>query len=177
MSGIAPSAPPPPAHAPRRFPTVLLLALGAVVLGTQSSLGIAFGIAFTAGTVAIGAYLRHRGGAYRLFGVEFPLLGLIVASGWVRISVLTELLAGATGLLYLLWLADDAPPIAESRRNVTQVLTLPALALGIALASSLLVPVSSLLIGATAGILVGSLLAVAWLFDHPEALRSRALDS
>jgi hypothetical protein len=175
------SAPPAPrAPAPRwgrRLPSALLLALGAIALGSQSSFGLLFGIAFTAGTVAIGAYLRYRGGAYRLFGLEFPLIGLIVASGWTRISVLTELLAGAVGLLYLLWLADDAPPAPESTRNVVQALALPALALGVALVSSLLVPVTSLLIGATAGILVALLLGVAWLFDHPEALHSKALDS
>ncbi|MFZ0891652.1 MAG: hypothetical protein WB778_05445 [Thermoplasmata archaeon] len=161
----------------RRLPSALLLALAAVALGSQSSFGLLFGIAFTTGTVAIGVYLRFRGGGYRLFGLEFPLVGLVFASGWSRISVLTELLAGVTGLLYLLWLADDAPPAPESTRNVIQALALPSLALGVALVSSFLVPVTSLLIGATAGILVALLLGVAWLFEHPEAIHSKALDS
>jgi hypothetical protein len=161
----------------RRLPSALLLALGAIALGSQSSFGLLFGVAFTTGTVAIGVYLRNVGGVYRLFGLEFPLIGLVVASGWIRISVLTELLAGGTGLLYLLWLADDAPPAPESTSNVVQALALPSLALAVALVSSFLVPVTSLLIGATAGILVALLLGVAWLFEHPEALHSKALDS
>jgi hypothetical protein len=177
MKGALTSHRPSPAPSARRVPSALLLALGAIALGSQSSFGLLFGIAFTAGTVAIGAYLRYHGGSLRLFGLELPLIGLIVASGWTRISVLTELLAGTAGLLYLLWLADDAPVAPESTRNVVQALALPALALGIALGTSLIVPVTSLLIGATAGILVALLLGVAWLFDHPEALRSRALDS
>jgi hypothetical protein len=177
MKGALTSHRPSPAPSARRVPSALLLALGAIALGSQSSFGLLFGIAFTAGTVAIGAYLRYRGGSLRLFGLELPLIGLIVAGGWTRISVLTELLAGTAGLLYLLWLADDAPVAPESTRNVVQALALPALALGIALGTSLIVPVTSLLIGATAGILVALLLGVAWLFDHPEALRSRALDS
>ncbi len=175
VSASSPSRTPRPTY--RRIPSSLLLALGAFALGSQSSFGLVFGIALAVATVGIGTFLRHRGGAFRLFGLELPLVGLAIASGWTRISVLTELLAGAAGLLYLLWLADDAPPAPESTRNVTEALALPALALGIAVTSSLIVPVTSLLIGATAGILVALILGVAWLFDHPEALRGRALDS
>jgi hypothetical protein len=166
----------PDRSSPRLLGT-LLLALGAIALGSQSTFGAGFGIAFAAGAVALGAYLRYRGGRYRFLGLALPLPALLVTSGWTSISVLTELLAGAAGLLYLLWLAEEALESRESTRNVFRVLALPALALGIAVTSSWLVPISSLLIGGATALLVVLLIGVGWLFEHPEVLRSGASGS
>ena len=96
---------------------------------------------------------------------------VLVALGATAIAsplgLLPELLAGASGLAVLVWLADDPgrPVGGVARARLT--VGVPALALGIAWSSALLLPSSSASIGVAAGLLVFAIVTVAVLIGQP----------
>jgi hypothetical protein len=168
-----PAEPGPEPRAPPRLPGGLMLLLVAVAFGALSAIGLVAGIILAAGTVAVALFLRRvEDRSARTVALVLPLAVLGELCLTAPISLVTELLAGAMGLMYLAWLAEDAPAAPAAARNLIDELTLPALAIGVAVAVSLIVPVSGLLVGATAAILGGLLLYVGWLFGKPRAFQT-----
>ena len=167
MSGS--NATPPPV---RRFPAGILLVLAAAALGIFSSLGEVGGPLLAGGAVVAAIALRSlKNPAARTMSLALPLVVLLEITLGAAISIVTELLAGAVGILYLAWLAEDAPQSVETTRGIVDSLMLPTLAVVTAIAVGVIVPVSGLLVGATAGILGGLLLYVGWLFGNPQGFR------
>jgi len=83
------------------------------------------------------------------------------------LGLLPELVAGGGGVAVLLWLADDPGRPAGGVARAQNTLGIPALALGIAWASALLLPSSSASLGVAVGLLVFVIVAVAYLFGRP----------
>lgn len=102
------------------------------------------------------------------------LVALSVGALASPLGLLPELAAGGAGLAFLLWLVDDpARPTGGVERGRVTVL-LPALALGIAWTSALLLPSSSASLGVAAGLLAAAVLALAYLAASPSLLEGEA---
>ena len=150
--------------------SLLLLAATSFALGLIGSLGFFAGIALPAGALAAGTFLRRR--THRILSGASPF-PVVTALGVLALSApsgpLTDLLAGASGLAFLLWFSGEGGP--RTRWSDTAgALAFPALALGVAVVSSLLFPVTHDLLGLAAAILAAELLFATWLYAHPSDL-------
>jgi len=83
------------------------------------------------------------------------------------LGLLPELLAGAAGVAVLVWLADDIRRPAGGIRRSQLTLGVPALALGIAWASALLLPSTAASLGVAVALLVFVVAAIAYLIGAP----------
>ncbi|HXY47088.1 MAG TPA: hypothetical protein VEK13_04240 [Thermoplasmata archaeon] len=119
--------------------------------------------------VLLGGWMQRQRSRGRLRSLApIPVLVALGATAVASpLGLLPELLAGASGLAVLVWLADDPgrPVGGVARARLT--VGIPALALGIAWSSALLLPSSSAPIGVAAGLLVFVLVAVAFLIGWP----------
>ncbi len=97
------------------------------------------------------------------------LAGLVVGALASPYGLLPELLAGAGGLAFLAWLAEDPARPTGGLARARTTLLVPALALGIAWASSFLLPSHAAPIGVAAALLVGALVTLAMLVARPSA--------
>lgn len=153
-----------------------LLAVGAaiaVALALWDPHGALFGTGIAlAGFVLAGA-LRARGGA-RIR--PFEMLPAVVALGYLALvaptAIVTDLLAGLSALALFAWIADDPELPRGNLRRSGDVLLLPALGLAVAFSSSLLIQPGYVYVGIAAALLIGGLLAVAWVLSHPESFDS-----
>ncbi|MFZ0699867.1 MAG: hypothetical protein WAN74_06755 [Thermoplasmata archaeon] len=149
-----------------------LLAVGAAIavgLGIWDPHGGLEGIAIAvAGFAAAGALRAFAGRNVR----PFEFLPAVAALGYLALvvptSIVTNLLAGVSALALFVWLVDDPELPRGNLRRSGDVLLLPALGLAVALSSSLLIQPGYVYVGVAAGLLVGGLLAVAWVLSHPE---------
>lgn len=146
----------------------LLAAVGGlfgVVTGLPDALGV---VAVLAGVVTAGVLQRLRNRPRFRDLAPIPALGALVGvaivSAW---GPLPELIAGGSGVAFLLWLADDLDRPLGGVRRAQLTIGIPALAVGIAWASSLLLPPSSATLGVAAALLVLVAVAVAFLFGAP----------
>lgn len=146
----------------------LVLGLFAAFLGYTSGLPPAVGIGAAVALVALGTGLRSIPSRRALALAPVPpLAGVVLGALWSPLGLVPELAAGAAGLAYLVWLADDPsrPPGGIARARMT--LLVPAVALGLAWSSALLLPSSSATLGIAAVLLVLALGALAYLIGQP----------
>jgi hypothetical protein len=78
----------------------------------------------------------------------------------------TALLAGWAGLGILFWLSQDSESVG-GMVGAALALVFPGTAVGIAVASALLLPVPEAAVGIAAGLVVSTLVLIAWLYRTP----------
>jgi len=145
--------------------------LGAIggLFGFVTGLPHGEGVITVIAGVLLGGWMQRQRSRGRLRSLApIPVLVALGATAVASpLGLLPELLAGASGLAVLVWLADDPgrPVGGVARARLT--VGIPALALGIAWSSALLLPSSSAPIGVAAGLLVFVLVAVAFLIGWP----------
>ncbi len=147
-----------------------------VLLGTVAGLfGLVTGLPDGAGAfvavagVAIGGALRQPAGfpRGRAFAPVPVVIGLVSVASLSSLGLVPEILAGASGVALLVWLADDPGRPAGGPARAQLTIAVPALALGIAWASALLLPSDAASLGVAVGLLVFVLAAVAYLVGQP----------
>jgi len=145
--------------------------LGAIggLFGFVTGLPHGEGVITVIAGVLLGGWMQRQRSRGRLRSLApIPVLVALGATAVASpLGLLPELLAGASGLAVLVWLADDPgrPVGGVARARLT--VGIPALALGIAWSSALLLPSSSAPIGVAAGLLVFVLVTVAFLIGWP----------
>jgi len=138
-----------------RWHAAILLAVPALalaVLGRGPALPEA--VAALAG-IALSGYLRTRPDAWASDLWAIP--ALLVVGGLTLLAVaslLAELLAGASALAAIYWIASDLPGLRLPVRPADG-LWLPGLAVGLAVAVTLFLPAGPALVGVASAILVG----------------------
>ncbi len=155
-----------------------------LLVATGAFAGVAGGnhallLAGTLLTASLGVVLRRVGGGRSRPVAPVPIrAGLGVAAVVSPLGLVPALAAGAAGLVFLLWLADDPHRPAGGVRRAGPGLLLPGLAVAMSWVSALLLPPGSATVGVAAGLLAFSIGAVAFLvarprlFDREEALTS-----
>lgn len=161
----APAAPPKS----RGLGSWVLLAGVGGFFGLFSGLPSVVGVATALGGILVAGVLQRLPHRLRLRGfAPLPAVGAIavvaITAPW---GLLSELLAGASGVAILLWLADDLDRPSGGVRRAQLTIGVPALAVGLAWASSLLLPPTSATLGVAAALLVLVTVAVAFLFGAP----------
>ncbi len=164
MSGRRPGRPvrpPPPVS------TALVLGVGGL-FGYVASLPHLGGVAIALLGAGLAAGLRSTRSARVRAVAPIPL---VVSVGLLAVvsplGLVPEVLSGAAGLSILVWLADDPARAPGGVGRAGGTIVVPALALGIAGASALLLPSTSASVGVAAGLLVLALAALAFLFARP----------
>lgn len=155
---------------PRRWPgpaSAPLVLFGAL-LGSFSGLPDLAGVAIALALLAFGLGLRAAHPAVLRGIAPVPVLAALAwAASASQFGVVPELAAGAAGVGFLAWLADDpARPRGGARRAAGTIL-IPAFALGITWSSALLLPSNSASVGVATGLLVFAIVAVALLVGRP----------
>jgi hypothetical protein len=163
------TAPAPRSAGRRLTPTMLLLALAVVALALDSRLPTGTALVVAAAGYALSMGLRATG---REAAEEVAPLPVLVALGVLAvetpIAALPELLVGAAGVVFVAWLVDDPsrPPAGLSRGAL--VWGVPAFAVGIAWASSFLLPSTAASLGVAGALLAGALVTLAYLVSRPD---------
>jgi hypothetical protein len=153
-------------------PTVPALVLVIVVLGfvghttTWSPL-----VLVAVGVVGSGAGIGLRASRSSTVRRSAPI-PVLAALGFLAletaIAPIPELLVGASGVVFVAWLLDDPsrPPAGVARGAVEWAL--PGLAVGVAWTSSFLLPATTAPIGVAGALLVGVVVAIAYLVRRPD---------
>lgn len=150
--------------------SLALLLVSATYLGFLSGVPDGFGPLLAAAAVAVAAALRmssrNRVAAY----APVPALAALALEAIpAPVGLGTELVAGLAGLAFLVWLADDPSRPARGSVRSLPTVAVPALALGIAWSSALLLPAGAVPLGVAGGLLALTLAAVALLVGRPTA--------
>jgi len=139
------------------LPLFALALLGAGGVG----LGLVVAVAGVAGAVALSLVGRTRS-----LSVLPLLLALAGLTATAPIGVVAEVVAGASSLTLLFWVArdrDDPGPLARSVVG----LALPALAFGLALFTSIGIPAGEQFVGAAVVLVVIAVGAIGWALARP----------
>jgi len=151
----------------RPFSLALLL-VTTTALGYYSGLPDRSGLLVAGAGVVLAAVLRAS--SYRPVALSAPvpaLAVLVLGAVLAPVGLGIELIAGAGGLAFLLWLADDPTrPVGGSARSLP-TLAVPALALGVAWSGALFLPAGSVPLGVAGALLALTLAAVAFLVGRP----------
>jgi len=144
------------------------LFITATYLGFLSGFPNGFGPLVAAVGVAVAAVMRLATPRTVAAYAPFPaLVGFGVVAVRAPVGIGTELIAGLTGLAFLVWLADDpSRPVGGAVRSLPTVVV-PALALGIAWSSALFLPGSAIPLGVAGGLLALVIAVVAFLVARP----------
>jgi hypothetical protein len=149
---------------------LLFLGLLSVVLGLSASVGPLAGVAIGALGVSSGAIVHRAFGERARTAAAAPMLAAVgLLSVWAPVTLPSELLAGATGIALLLWLASESYPRGRWV-DLSAALVVPTLAVLVGVLASLLLPTSQDYLGVAAGLLVAELLFAGWLYAHPGEL-------
>ena len=153
-------------------PTLVALALLALLVVFDTALAgtakllLALGVLATMGG---GAALRAAASDSAHETAPVPvLLGLGLAAAETPVVPLAELLVGVAAVAFVAWLADDPdrPPAGVARGALEW--SLPMLAVGLAWASSFLLPPTAAPLGVAGGLLAASLIVLVYLVQRPE---------
>ena len=107
------------------------------------------------GAIALSGYLRTRPEPWASDGWAIPALLVVGALALLAVvSLLAELLAGASALAAIYWIAVELPGLQLPASPVNGLL-LPGLAVGIAVGVTLFLPAGPALVGVASAILVG----------------------
>lgn len=154
-------------------PALLLLSL-LVAYGSRLPLIPALALA-TLG-VAVGVGLRAaRSPTLQNLSAAPVLATLGIFAAVTPIAPVAELLVAASGVAFVAWLTDDPsrPPAGVARGAA--VWAIPGLGAGLAWASASLLPSTAAPLGVAGGLLVASVIALAYLVARPELFdRERA---
>lgn len=164
---------PRPVRDPVGLPSFgLVTALLLVVAFESSAVSPTAAMSMVLVALGVAAVLRAWGGRA---GATYALVPVFAAVAFgsvvVPVTVLNEVLLGFAAVAALLWLADGPDRTPGSLRRATDFLLLPAVAFGIALAGSLLLPAGELRLGVASLLLVGALLLIGIVLTRPDALR------
>ncbi len=166
MTALPRARPAPPAVRPDVVGAILPALPGAALV-LLSSLGVGLAAALLAGAVALGTLLALP----RLsLGPAIPVVPGIVALGVLAatapVGPLPEVVAALGGLSVVLALgrANAEPGL---RGGATRGLLVPALGVGIALATAFIFPPSDRTVGVAALLLLGTVAALALLLPRP----------
>ncbi len=144
--------------------SLLLIYESQLPAGTTVLLGV-----FVLAAIGAGTGLRAARPALLREAAPIPvLLGLGVLAVESPLLPLSELLVGLTGVVFVAWLMDDParPPAGVSRGMIGW--TIPALGVGVAWASSFLLPSRAAPVGVAGGLLAGALVLLAYLISRPD---------
>jgi hypothetical protein len=148
--------------------------LGTVVFGASAAtLGALEGLPFALGAVIAGLGVagsvawressRPRGTAWTVLPA---LLALSVDLVLARSTPTTELLAGATGVAFLFWVADDPSRPDGGSRRASIPAALVAVAIGFSLVIVLVLPQQTSDVGVAGGLLAVALVLLAVLLTR-----------
>jgi hypothetical protein len=148
-----------------------LLGAAGALFGYLADFPHDLGVLVAVGGIVLGGILQRvpPPTAARAWAPVPVLIGLAVVAVGSPLGLLPELLAGLSGIGVLVWLADDLDRPAGGISRAQLEIGIPALALGIAWASALLLPSASAPLGVAVGLLVFAIVAVAALFGEPSA--------
>ena len=151
----------------RPFSLALLL-VTTTALGYYSGLPDRSGLLVAALGVVLAAVLRASPSRPVAHSAPIPALAVLVLGAVLApVGLGIELVAGAGGLAFLLWLADEPTrPLGGAVRSLP-TLAVPALALGIAWSGALFLPAGSVPLGVAGGLLALTLATVAFLVGRP----------
>jgi hypothetical protein len=146
------------------------VAVGLALLGrwtTELGLGVALASVALAGAIELLGDARYRSVA------PVPMIaGFVVLAAGLPLGPGPDLLAAAGGVVLLAWVAEDPARPAGGVLRGAIGWALPGLAVGLAWASSFLLPPSSAPIGIAGGLLAAVVIALAALFHRPEIVTS-----
>lgn len=125
------------------------------------------GVLVVLGGVAMGAALQRAPRSLRALAPVPVVAGFATVAVGSPLGLLPELVGGVSGLAILLWLADDLDRPAGGITRAGQTFAIPALALGIAWMSALLLPSRAASVGVAVGLLVFAIAALAYLIGQP----------
>jgi hypothetical protein len=149
-------------------PGYFVLVAASVALSLLTPLPLVAGISLAVGAATVGAVARALlPRRFRYLGLLPPLVALGIFVTDSQLGTIPELAAGLGGLAVLLWCADEPGRAPGGLGRSLAGLGVPAAVLGIALASSLLLPSGVGSLGIAAGLLAGSVAAVALLLGAP----------
>ncbi len=149
-------------------PTLPVLAVAAAAIAYESVLPTALAFLIAAAGIAAGVGLR--GVRWPRVRSAFPVpvlvaLGALAASA--PVGGVPVLFVGVGGVVFVAWLADDPyRPAAGPTRGLVEW-AVPALGVGIAWASSDLLPSSAASLGVAGGLAVAAVVALAFLAARP----------
>jgi hypothetical protein len=156
--------------------SLALLLVVSIYLGYLSGYPYGLGAFVVAGAVVLAAVLRaSRSGSDVSYAPAPVLAALAIEAAAAPVGFGTEFIAGVAALAFLIWLADDPTRPRGGPLRDLPTIAVPALALGIAWMSGLLLPAGAVPIGYAGGLLALALAAVAYLvvspslFDREEA--------
>ncbi len=157
----------------RTLPPLVAAGLVALVLarvGRWPS-GLGLGVALAAVVLAGALGLVEDARIRRL--APLPLLaGLLALTAGLPTGPGYDLLAGAGGVVFLAWIAEDAARPAGGTVRGAIGWGLPGLAVGLAWVSSFLLPPAAAPIGVAGGLLAAIVILLALLFERPELVTS-----
>jgi hypothetical protein len=172
------SSVPPPSDRARPIGSSVLLALAGGFLGYVTVHPGLVALAVVWAGVAVGIGLRltsHR--RLRPWAPVAVLAALAAGAVSSPLGVVPELAAGGSALAFLVWLADDPSRPAGGVLRGRAMVLLPAFALGVAWASSLLLPSGSASLGVAAGLLVFVIATLAFFIGRPALFEADAAAS
>lgn len=159
------AAPPPPLRGGGSFALLLVVA---GLFGYLSSLPALLGVVVAVAGVALAEAAQRLPRSELRSLSPLPAVGGLVAVAVASpLGLVPELVAGASGVALLVWLADDPARPAGGVRRARNSLAIPTAAVGIAWASALFLPSSSASLGVAVGLIVFVLAAVAYLLGQP----------
>ncbi|MGA8710215.1 MAG: hypothetical protein WB786_03170 [Thermoplasmata archaeon] len=164
MSALAPSA----ARWRVRPWSLALLLVTLTYLGYLSGYPYGYGFLVAAGAVALAAFLRASPSGSDVAYAPAPVLAVLALEAVAApVGFGTELFAGFAALAFLVWLADDPDRPSGGPVRSLPTIAVPALALGIAWVSGIILPAGALPLGVAGGLLALALAAVAYLVGSP----------
>jgi hypothetical protein len=148
--------------------SLALLFVSCTFLGYLSGFPDGFGLVLVLAAVVAAAGLRAvPSRALSAYAPVPALAGIALEAASAPVGFGTELVAGLSGLAFLVWLADDPARPAGGAVRALPTLSLPALALGIAWSSALFLPAGAVPLGVAGAVLALALAAVAFLVGRP----------
>jgi len=149
--------------------SLALLLAAAAALGYLSGYPGRLGPVVAVAGVVLAAALRATPWRTVAAYAPVPALAVLVLEAVASpVGLGVELIAGASGVAFLLWLADDpARPVGGSLRSLPTV-AVPGLALGIAWSSAFFLPSGSVPLGVAGGLLALTVALVAFLVGRPQ---------
>jgi len=161
------------------LPGLGLTAVSLLWLALGSGLPDRAGLGLAVAALALGIGCRWTSSPT---GREVAWVPSVVVLGILSITtpltILAELVAGLGGIAVLLWMVDDPDRLPGGVARGLPLLALPALAVGVAWSSALLLPPGAAPLGAAAALLAFAVAIVAFflgrpdLFDREEAATS-----